>query len=430
MAINVQLKRHAIPLLLLLSVLAFVINHFLPPKRLVFYPHAFNQNHIYGYIDPQTGQSSRWINQDKHEWECTFKPEHPWGCGSNISWGQAADAGIDLSEFDTLEFKMEYEGTSTRLRVALQNFNDAYSDINEPGSAKHMSLLINPEQIRGNTLRVDLSDFNVSKWWVKDRRIHRRWASQELDNIVLIGIEVVEPGENRVKIESISAIGPWLESQTFLYIVVFGWMAFFLSQGLMQFYQVYINSQQDRQQIRELLKKQEDLEVEKQYLSDIAKIDPLTEVYNRNGFLSRLEELAPNKRSPNNNLAILVLDLDHFKSINDNYGHDFGDAALKVFANAIKQSIRDQDIFARWGGEEFILLCKVPDKTALRGFAEKLRKIIESSRVDSNLKVAFTVSIGVAWFQMGDYFDEVLKRADVALYQAKQEGRNRVVYDL
>lgn len=125
----------------------------------------------------------------------------------------------------------------------------------------------------------------------------------------------------------------------------------------------------------------------------------------------------------------MLMDLDHFKQINDTYGHDMGDKVLKAFAAAMAANLRAEDIFARWGGEEFIVICQNKSAHALFNFAEKLREITANYTFGADFELKIHVSIGITMAYKGDAFDEVFKRADKALYKAKQGGRNRVEFE-
>ncbi|MFA5938370.1 MAG: GGDEF domain-containing protein [Sinimarinibacterium sp.] len=161
-------------------------------------------------------------------------------------------------------------------------------------------------------------------------------------------------------------------------------------------------------------------------LDRLANEDELTGVLNRRAFLARaLELLATQAREEA--AAILVLDLDHFKQINDRHGHAAGDAVLRSFAQGIAIQLRPDDLFARVGGEEFwVLLPATPIASALQT-AERLRVLIESSdTLFGAQRLRLTVSIGVSEVRLGD-ISSALSAADRALYAAKSQGRNRVV---
>ena len=158
-----------------------------------------------------------------------------------------------------------------------------------------------------------------------------------------------------------------------------------------------------------------------------ALIDPLTGLPNRAAWSERLEHEVAQWQRNGNSLLLAMLDLDHFKRINDNYGHLAGDRVLKLIASVLRKRLRGSDFIARFGGEEFVLL--VPDTPLAAGakLAEKLRVAIESCPFHfKGEPVTVTVSMGMTAFKPGESSDSVLKRADQALYRAKNAGRNRV----
>ena len=156
-----------------------------------------------------------------------------------------------------------------------------------------------------------------------------------------------------------------------------------------------------------------------------ALIDPLTGLPNRAAWEERLEHEVAQWQTHGNPLLIAMLDLDHFKRINDGYGHLAGDKVLKIIATQLRKRLRPTDFIARFGGEEFVLLIpNTPLATGLQ-LAEKLRTAIEACPFHfKGEPVTITVSIGLSAFRVGDRSDHVLKRADEALYRAKHNGRN------
>jgi diguanylate cyclase (GGDEF)-like protein len=161
----------------------------------------------------------------------------------------------------------------------------------------------------------------------------------------------------------------------------------------------------------------------------MATTDFLTGLANRRSFMARLEaELARLKRFDIERAAILMLDLDHFKRVNDSHGHAAGDAVLKHFAALLRAELRKIDTGGRLGGEEFAILLIGADLAAAELSAERLRRRIAATPLDfAGQSIAVTVSIGIATLAPGDASaDAALRRADAALYAAKQAGRNRV----
>ena len=159
----------------------------------------------------------------------------------------------------------------------------------------------------------------------------------------------------------------------------------------------------------------------------MAHMDPLTQLANRNGlerFALTQIEAAKAQGTP---LTLLLLDLDHFKQINDAHGHLVGDIVLKEVTRAWSEALRAQDLLGRFGGEEFMLLCPGMDVEKAIVVAERLRTSCHSIRlgaIDADLKIS--VSIGIAQYVPGESRGQWINRADRALYRAKHSGRDRI----
>ncbi len=167
----------------------------------------------------------------------------------------------------------------------------------------------------------------------------------------------------------------------------------------------------------------EHLEVQRQK----ALIDPLTGLPNRAAWSERLDQEVNAWHQHGNSLSLAMLDLDHFKRINDGYGHLAGDKVLKIIANVLRKRLRPNDFIARFGGEEFVLLMPNSSLSDALGVGEVLRAAIEACPFHfKGEPVTITVSMGVAQLQPGERSDLALKRADEALYRAKAAGRNQV----
>ncbi|MHC8330543.1 GGDEF domain-containing protein [Pseudomonas sp. LB3P25] len=158
-----------------------------------------------------------------------------------------------------------------------------------------------------------------------------------------------------------------------------------------------------------------------------ALIDPLTGLPNRAAWSERLEHEITQWQQHGNTLLLAMLDLDHFKRINDNYGHLAGDKVLKIIASVLRKRLRGTDFIARFGGEEFVLLMPATVPAAGAKLLENLRTSIEACPFHfKGEPVTITISMGLTAFKPGEHSDLVLKRADQALYRAKHAGRNRV----
>jgi two-component system cell cycle response regulator len=165
-------------------------------------------------------------------------------------------------------------------------------------------------------------------------------------------------------------------------------------------------------------------------LQRLAALDPLTGIYNRRFGLGRLEEEFGRAVRSSSLLGVLIFDIDHFKVVNDTYGHFVGDRVLKSICAIARASLRQGDILFRYGGEEFVAVLPAASVKDLRIIAERLRKRIEDNALLDDTKVVrVTVSIGGAAYpnQNVDNMDLLIQLADEALFQAKDSGRNRVV---
>ncbi|MBS0277325.1 MAG: PleD family two-component system response regulator [Proteobacteria bacterium] len=164
---------------------------------------------------------------------------------------------------------------------------------------------------------------------------------------------------------------------------------------------------------------------------EMAITDQLTGLHNRRYMARHLDNLILSAQKSGKPLAFLIMDIDHFKSVNDTHGHDIGDEVLREFANRISANIRGIDLACRYGGEEFVVVMPDTDIDFACTIAERLRHSVETtpfeiSRAPNTLNV--TISIGIASAQSeGDNAESLLHRADQALYRAKREGRNRVI---
>jgi diguanylate cyclase (GGDEF)-like protein/PAS domain S-box-containing protein len=160
-------------------------------------------------------------------------------------------------------------------------------------------------------------------------------------------------------------------------------------------------------------------------LKRMATTDNLTGIYNRHKFEEMFEIEIDRVLRYESPLSMIMFDIDYFKKVNDTYGHDVGDYVLKSIVDVVKKMIRNIDIFVRWGGEEFIILCPQTDSLSAAVLAEKLRGAIEKTTLEKVGNI--TCSFGVTSYLKQESKNSFIKRFDSALYRAKDEGRNRVV---
>ncbi|MFT5313570.1 MAG: diguanylate cyclase (GGDEF)-like protein, partial [Paraglaciecola sp.] len=170
-----------------------------------------------------------------------------------------------------------------------------------------------------------------------------------------------------------------------------------------------------------------DINNKKIFAENMALKDPLTSIGNRRSVYNKVNNIWMENNENKENIAIIMLDIDRFKLINDTYGHSFGDEVIIKIAEIIKQNARSKDIFARWGGEEFIMILPSIFGLDTKIFTERISKIIENTlfHVDGEIE-KITVSCGIAILDDEKTIDELISSADTQLYNAKKRGRNCV----
>lgn len=164
-------------------------------------------------------------------------------------------------------------------------------------------------------------------------------------------------------------------------------------------------------------------------LEAAARLDPLTGLLNRRALMSKIKSEEIRFSRSERSFCLLMADIDHFKHINDTYGHDAGDCVLKVLSGLMTDALRLQDSIGRWGGEEFLIMLPETDINGATFVAEKLRLTIQNHDfLYHEHQLSITVSFGISPYDDTMTIDSCLKKADDNLYRAKKQGRNRVVY--
>ncbi len=176
---------------------------------------------------------------------------------------------------------------------------------------------------------------------------------------------------------------------------------------------------------RELGKKNRELESAHRKITELSRTDPLTGIANRRYFQIRYEETFALSQRHEFPLSVVMMDLDHFKRINDTLGHNAGDEVLMTFAGVLRQNCRLEDFPARFGGEEFIVFLPHTQSEKALVFADRIRQILSGMNILENDQLRVTVSVGIAQLRTGDTPEGLIRRADEALYDAKELGRNR-----
>ncbi|WP_108060862.1 GGDEF domain-containing protein [Poseidonibacter lekithochrous] len=207
-----------------------------------------------------------------------------------------------------------------------------------------------------------------------------------------------------------------------VYSFIFFCIAYFMVSYLLYWYRHYeLKIFTKMFQVNEL---KEELEEKNKELKRIAITDKLTNIYNRVKLDSKMEAEMNRAQRFGHGFSIIIIDIDYFKEVNDNYGHQIGDCVLIEMAGLLKSHVRNTDTLGRWGGEEFLIICPETKEEGVLKLANNLQKTIEEntfSTIGSK-----TASFGITTYINGDNTNSMLKRADDALYKAKTTGRNKV----
>ncbi len=330
---------------------------------------------------------------------------------------------LDFSRFDGLEVTIHYEGRARYLNVRMANSET----IDGRALEKNIATLVHTKDLKAGPAFLALSDFAPEEWWVRSENIPRQHAGAAFDKIISLAITHVDSGLHKMRVERIELVGERVKMTELLVVLAIFWACYLLLEALYRYYQLRTQAESSANAIERLTQESENLEAEKSRLAAQSITDPLTAALNRTGIMLEIEQLY----LPGNNklnFGLLMIDVDYFKSINDTYGHDTGDEILTSIVKIISANIREKDSLARWGGEEFLLVCKEPTTIGLIRTAEKLREIVAAHSFAGELELHVTVSVGIAQVKADESFEDTFKRADLALYRAKAK-RNLVFYE-
>ncbi|WP_062057489.1 diguanylate cyclase [Cellvibrio sp. OA-2007] len=410
----------------LLTVMALFAQQYIPQKSLTIFPNSNFPHSIYGDPHSDGTPSAEWIDEANDIWRCNFYREDPFSCGYSLTLGSNYIKGIDLTEYDGFNIKIKVLSETQRLRIFFRNYNSTYDRGDPLTSAKFQSTVIRTNSLTQEAY-VRLSEFSVAEWWINNFDVPREYAAPERNNVITFGFDFFTPGDHQIKIEKIEFVGTRIPAETFYLAILIIWMALIILEGLIRFYFIYINSKKADRKIEELQSNYKQLEIEKKEFEALSTTDTLTGVMNRAGINQFVEKLFDGDYEKTQ-IGLLVFDIDHFKHINDQRGHDAGDRILAGISKLITQNTRQSDVFGRWGGEEFVLVCPQTNRERLIELADKLRLVVSQHVFEPSNPLQVTMSIGATSVKKNEGFDYVFKRADMALYEAKGGGRNRVVY--
>ncbi len=419
---------------ILVTACLLALQQFLPKKRLLLIPNPHTEYFFYSGSLPDGSSAAQWLDEANFHWRCRFHA--PAGSYLPCSMGLLFNSteptrGLDLSGFSYLNIKLTHSGDAKKIRLFLRNFNPTYANTEDNNSTKFMSITLATQDL-DQEIRVDLNEFKVADWWLDQFNVPRQLAYPEFNNIKNLGIDYTEPtlqGDYDIHLERVELEGEWVSAEHWYLAILVMWLLGIFSYAVAQLVQLRAQSKHDVQVINSLSQVNTELRRETDKFRRLSTVDPLTQAYNRFGIDQIVNALiAPRasdgEESRNPDFALILMDIDHFKRINDRRGHDTGDRVLQAVAQIISKAISRKDYLGRWGGEEFVVLLPNKPKAFAIAMAEKIRLSIQDKVFEPENPVLVTASFGVSDRLPGEDFNETFKRADIALYQAKAQGRN------
>lgn len=345
--------------------------------------------------------------------------------GVKIFLGDGKVRGKDLSHYDSIFVWVKPRGEGS-VRLYMRGYDSAIYRDGDETSLKFNEIEFFPLNETYPAVFVP-QEFRVAGWWVAQNEVDVHKARVDLSNIPLIEIQTgtnAPLGYGTLEIRGLCFKGKKIAKEDLTTGIVGVWFVTFFMILVIRFFDYSRERAAAKKKREELEKNLKALEIEKTEYEKSSKEDPLTGCLNRAGFSSILMREQENLVKNDSPVSFVILDIDHFKHINDQYGHSAGDEVLVNLCKLIQSKIRNTDALVRWGGEEFVILCSDTPIQNAQFLAEKLRMAIENTQLIKQQQV--TCSFGIAEMVAGEDPKRLFERADKALYASKENGRNRV----
>ncbi|MDN4501112.1 GGDEF domain-containing protein [Alteromonadaceae bacterium BrNp21-10] len=392
------------------------------------------QSHLYSDLN-QGGQSQvRWLDKEQQRWQCELSEAHvsPY-CSVQLDVVNEDGHGIDLSGFDKMTIWASYQGEAEYLRVYIRNRNPKYFVLGDITSTKYNIVEIPVDQLSQNGLTIEMKNLSVADWWLTSHKIPLALSNTEFNDVLYIEIQTgsqTRQGLHQVQLQKIVWEGSWLTQAALYKIIIVTWVVCILSLLIYRIVTLNLQLKKNQRYQDELLSINELLSLKNKKIEDLANTDQLTGLLNRLGIREALYNGLKDWKTNRQPFTFVLMDIDHFKKLNDSFGHDAGDLVLQHTAQRLSDNIRRTDFLARWGGEEFILVCPNTNLDDAMIVAEQLREHLASMVITEIPNIgSITASFGVSTMTTPD-LKALFKDADDALYQAKEQGRNKVVSSL
>jgi diguanylate cyclase (GGDEF)-like protein len=410
---------------ILLTVLAVVAHRFLPERRLTLDSARPGANFFLMQSGDGTPGQVRWVDQSRFHYTCQF-PKPGQDCTfTYLLYSTNAAQGVDLSRYRTLNLSLRYAGDAHYVRLAIRNFDPRFSHLDDANSSKFNSVNLHPKDL-AQPIPISLNEFAVPEWWVGQYDLPRNLSQPDFRNATALSIDLLgDPLGTRheIQIDKIEFTGDWISAEYWYLSILCAWMILATTYGLSKWLSLRRRHREQRKKIHDLVDTNARLKTEKEKYRKLSTLDGLTKVLNRHG----IEQFVESLQAANVSASVIVIDLDHFKRINDSRGHYVGDRVLQTVGEILRANTRNSDGLGRWGGEEFVLVCPDASLAMAADLAEQLRHKIMEARFIPEDPLAITASFGVAAAQADQTFEDAFRQADQALYLAKSRGRNCVV---
>jgi diguanylate cyclase (GGDEF)-like protein len=329
--------------------------------------------------------------------------------------------GLDLTSFDKVVIAAHYKHKkSASIRFQIRSYEPEYSDLKNISSWKYNGIEYWPAKSSYPTI-IPMKSLQVATWWLNEQEIPIEYSSPSFNNSMIIEISTgnnLASGKHTIILEHITFHGNYFKKSHVYAAIIILWVFFALILLAKKILHARRQLSVAMKKTVELKKLNKLLNVESKTLKDKAERDPLTGALNRSGIKPIFtEEIRV--------LSLMFLDIDHFKTINDKYGHNIGDEILQLFVKLISENSRSTDFIARWGGEEFLLVCPNTSLHSVQELAEEMRLLVAQYEWPHGIKM--TSSFGIAQRNKNEPATDFIERADKALYAAKARGRNQVI---
>lgn len=407
-----------------LTLLAVVGRGWLPQRVLTLAPNT-DPAANYFLLDPEH-PNAYWVDREKFHYHCKFG-ENDSMMPCNLIYMLSIDSieGTNLEAYDHLKVDIKYTGPAKKLRIAFRHFDPRFSTPKDSNSTKFNSLNVRAKDLE-QPLSINLHEFTVADWWLAQYDLPRDQTHPDLSNAITIAFDFegdLKGTEHDVQIHKIEFTGDLISRENWYLGILLIWMFGAAAFNITRLIQLQAIERKNRAKISELVVSNSKLRSETDKFRKLSTVDALTNTFNRHG----IEQIIESLEIRLNATSIILMDIDHFKRINDRRGHDTGDRVLQTISEIILKATRSTDKLGRWGGEEFILICPNTSVGMATALAEKLRIVIFDYVFEPDNPIAVTASFGVAAVLPNEPFANAFKRADEALYNAKSLGRNCVI---